>query len=219
MKKIMILPLLIMVCIFMIGCSVDNINENEFNSSSKVEVLKSQILELADDYGLNVICDVNYLAQNIDVISLDSIEKKFKGLAKLKGTYPLKVLNSKGHSNIIIKQGVYRTTRVSSFDNKNETYLCDKSFLVDMEMYYCKCRVSWTFTYTGKSDGGMIQASVSKSPFSNDTDKSYDDISYRDSGYGIVFSGRVVYKENGFDTIFHLEGDFDVNGGNITWSM
>ena len=212
-------PLLLLGSVIVCGCTADGMNEEESSSKSKAQILKTRILELADDYDLKIICHDDYLACHVDEINLDSIEKKFKGLAKIKGTYPLKVTKSKKGSSVSFRQGSYRTTRVSSFDNKNETYECNEDFLVDMNMYYCKCRVDWSFTYYGKSDGGTICASVSQSPFSNDTSQSYDDINYRDSGYGIIFGGPVVYKENGFDTRFYVSGEFDVNGGIINWSM
>lgn len=115
MKKLMILPLLIMVCSFMIGCSA----ENDGHAAFKDETISNQeaqirINEMAEDYGVKIKTKSSSEAMVWHESDLKFIESILKSFSKIKGKYQLRREKGKdGKYYLVQEKKISRITRIS----------------------------------------------------------------------------------------------------------
>lgn len=119
MKKIMILPLLIMACSFMIGCSVENegceVLNDETISNQEAQI---RINEMSDDYGVKIKTTSLSNAMIWHESDLKLIESIIRGFSKIKGKYNLRI--SKGENGKLHLVQVRKYSRITRLTLEEE---------------------------------------------------------------------------------------------------
>lgn len=200
-----VLTMLVIVvsALFVGGCSSDEYGNEEETTEAQVAALKTRVLEIAAEYGLdNYVVDDNLLRKNIGINDAQ-IEKELQMLASLSGTYSIKT--DKGRIHLVkYRKGVH--TRASDYPLTNEgnfsthTNMGD-SLTIDGSFDYDyhqddQCSLNETFTVTD-GDGNACNAEVvwSDTPMSlGDMDTQYVSGSYVIKVY--TSSGVKYYEIN-----------------------
>lgn len=200
------------------GCTNEE-DETATENNQRVERLKNKILELADDYGLNVTIDENQLRYHLDDISLDSIENEFKGFSIIKGIYQMK--SERDGKTMKITQNITKinVTRKKVMSSENVIFP-NKTWGNGSYPYSCYCRASWLIE-DGTPTGLYVDAHIDPgdqlqgSSFCNVT--SYQ---FTNMGKSLQFSCEVNHYNDFKYYIITLRANasFDGNTGNATIS-
>lgn len=157
MKKLLFMAFAIVVSCIIGSCTAET-EEPSTAQSKKVNEAKLKIMEMAKDYGLNVRIDEDLLDKYANQINLDTLEKGFRALAKIKGTYQLEKPTSDGF--------IIQTKQKKKNERSKKTYrytyeFGPDSFYGDFCHYTCYCGLSWAEdSATAKIEWSSAHASV-----------------------------------------------------------
>ena len=208
--------LLFCFCIFvcgtlLTGCSSDLEDSN--SRSEKTNKLRSQILELADDYDLNLSIDVNKLFNNIDNINIDSVENMIKEFSAIRGSYTFYKYNKNG--KIILNQNK-KIERTRSESYVKENYIFDEHEAdKGPETVTCCCSVNW-YLDNGKIESPSVDPSLKLNPIPS-TEYTTNSISTWIDNEMIKFMGTVTCHYGFYTLSFNVRGCCNQNGGSIDW--
>ncbi len=215
MKKLLLLPFVLMACVFIASCTAEFEEDQMIGREERTAELKAEIMKMAEDYDLTIKVKDEALSANIDNVNLDSIEIKMQGLSKVKGKYGIKNFNK--DANIVSFRQDTKTTR-GSFNRLVYEYNHTYKELNGYAGLYGHCIIDWHFENNGRSIGGSLTAFVADSPWATVPTASSHNIFVRDSGYGVIFYGPVYYEEDYYNIEFYVSGSFDRHGGSVDWS-
>lgn len=155
MKKLFQLPFLAMACMIMFGCTSDYEFEDEQSLKEKKALeIKAKILELAEDYGMNVKFNGVFSPEEVDSIDLNKVEAVFRAISSSMGRYRLEYEKS-NDSKIKICQVGLKSRQKRKLTNKKEeveSYSCnfadetgatEQLVGADDFIFICSCSASW----------------------------------------------------------------------------
>ena len=226
MKKIYlsVIATLVAVSGILVSCTADDEFEMEQNArEAKAQEMKTQILALAEEYGLDVeVGDLTRGQLIDDKEALEKIESSFKSICSIKGRYKL---TAKRNGNAVtVTQDKIQRRRTRSISPTYETF--------DYEFggyesggfgFYCILYYTEELE-TGKWINAWVDAGVNKTPASIITGSVGNDVyvGIDLKKHIITISGSVkVYQVfSNTDVIIkvHVDGYFDGSNGEIEWS-
>lgn len=152
MKQFFIVIGAIFIAHHLNSCSSE-FEDNTNNAEAGMTVLKSEILSMACDYGVNVRLNENVLKKNIKKISLDNIEKIFMQASSCKGNYAISTDNENGHQ-LSSKKQISRKRRISG---KPEQTFVEEKENGRIRLY---CSVSFLYNVSGELTGADSSCSA-----------------------------------------------------------
>ncbi|NPD92428.1 hypothetical protein HPS56_08745 [Prevotella sp. PMUR] len=244
MKEKIYSAILIMASLMFINCTSDFETEEKTNAEKAAE-LRLKILELAEDYDINVKLEDKYDGGNID-IDIEDIEGLFKAISAVRGNYKM-IASNNGKTNSL-KQVPKRNNRVKTksksyetgenfgfmFTNSNDSIPGNPYFKVSSLNweFECSCMADWFCTAGGKIFDVTLTAQIELLP---DLSKRYiymgemESVRYHCNDYGnnsFGFYGDIDYKISipGFGDIsvdFTFHGWIEEGGkrGSIDWDV
>ena len=213
-KVVYLVSALFMLVIF--SCSADNDYVNG-DDHSDIEVLKGQIMEMGQEYGLDIRVNEEFIRCYRDKINLDSLDDEFRKFASIRGNYDVK--NVCDGRNRSLKLGAKRMARTRGGKINYESYTSEDVVSKELNYYYCKCEVSW-IEEDGKCSGVSVNASVT-GPTSTGTSSDNISVTYSADKTSFTFSGTVTYSFTPMDAPMNfIELKFHVSGsmGGASWS-
>ena len=233
MKKLFQLPFLAMACMIMFGCTSDYEFEDEQSLKEKKALeIKAKILELAEDYGMNVKFNGVFSPEEVDSIDLNKVEAVFRAISNSSGSYEMLCRKTR-EGNIEATQVTDKKKRVKRMSRAQETYEfyeCnfadetgnDEQFVYTSEgLFICTCRASWS------TDGDIAKTAyispnvILKDPIVYDYDIVNCDYIWHHIGgsfYGTIkVEVRLTFHISAYVDI-DFTGNCDPTGGSITWN-
>ena len=196
MRKLVYLPLL-MASFLLAGCTAEDY-ELQDSDCSRGERLVMQIMEMADDYGLRVEIDRNYILSNPDAVCLDSIDCMMKGLASLRGHY--KFVESPDGTWIAKKLGAKRAKKQ---EYCYESASMSEGFTFNYNTYEMSCSASWSYEKESRNfNEGSLHFSISGGfgvTLEVDGSNHSSLINRSKSGVDLYFSGDVYARRTSYD--------------------
>ncbi|WP_289300032.1 hypothetical protein, partial [Xylanibacter muris] len=233
--------ILIMASLMFINCTSDFETEEKTNAEKAAE-LRLKILELAEDYDINVKLEDKYDGGNID-IDIEDIEGLFKAISAVRGNYKM-IASNNGKTNSL-KQVPKRNNRVKTKGEENETfenfgYIFTVNGNPENSPYFrvsngywdfeCSCMADWFWSSTGHLVSPSVhpQIDVISKPggplYSGNIASSNFDYFGR-GGMSFSFDGDVEYCVS-LSNLSVLHFYFNVYGmihsetkGDITWIL
>lgn len=211
MKKFLLFLQSLLICFVFIGCSADS-EDNVMSDIQKVENAKLKIMEMANDYELNVFVNETLLQDKCsDDSYIENLNNLFASLSKIRGRYML--ISESGTNNL--KQNT-KKTRKSYLNYAGESYksyeFSDTTLIGDKYSFTCGCEVNWVDNYENPevigdvSCGQMIQGYCES------------DITTEVKEGRIYFEGKVTYYPSGTLSIyFYVSGWCTEYEGEIEW--
>lgn len=221
MKKFLFLPFMIMACIMINGCTTDY-ESDPISKSERASEVKLKILEMAEDYGLNVKVNEKQLEQNVDYINLGSLEKVMKALTRIKGTYRLKAPLDKNKFKAVQQQRWNGGSNRAPTTNKYQYEYATQSIKGNGFDFTCDCTLTWA-EKDGELTDIIAECTVSASTLLMGTSSTSINGSVDEEG-SLTFNGTVNYQTSSSHApvtiYFHVSGKYtwDEDTSYITWS-
>lgn len=179
----------------------------------KISVMKRQIMELGEEYGLNIKINSQYVEDNFEKIDIDSIENELRNLSALKGIYPVSVEQTK--NGLRMTQG--RRKRISptlALTSHSESYTFPTHH---SGPYSCNCIAAWSFNENDNSvTWSEVSASVSKAGGMSSVTQIIPSKGDHQSN-SISFSGTLIYGGAAYGATFYVSGSCNHSSGKIKW--
>lgn len=233
MKKFLLFLQSLLICGVFFGCSADS-EDNVMSDIQKVENAKLKIMEMANDYGLNIVMSDGLSGDIINNVDFKELEDLFKSLSSLNSVKRFST-ERKGleyrtvNEMVIPRRGLARS--YESYSNYSTNFpdsTGQNLTVISTDRYYweCSCNVTW------KSDGKFDVCCVDLIPNVEllpsvaeytgiITDYEYE---WRECGNAsFTFDGEVslaIMTSRGivfFETIIGFNGIASNNGGHISW--
>ncbi len=224
MKKIYlsVIATLVAVSGILVSCTADDEFEMEQSArEAKAQEMKTQILALAEEYGLDVeVGDLRDIIDDKDALS--KVEKILENACKVKGNYKL---SSNRNGNVVtVKQDGKFKARPKILTRSSETY--------DFEDYEDGVlTVSCSLQYSQNPETGNLSVMNVHANIDDPTTYHYDcidDVNGFTNKYNVIIIGGEVRAEyygsvpslagTPYLTIkYEADGTFDGAGGEITW--
>lgn len=212
MKEIKFLSIVILVCC-VFGCSDQFMDEDLSIREKKINFMKRQIVELAEEYGLNIKLNSQYIEDNFDKIDIDSIENEMRNLSSLKGIYSVSVEQTKKG----LKMAQRRRKRISptlALTSHSESYTFPTH---NSGLYSCNCIAVWMFNEKENSvTWSEVSASVSKATSINSVTQIIPSRGDHQLN-SISFSGNLIYGSVAYGVTFYVSGSCNCSSGQIKW--
>ncbi len=113
MKKLLILQLIVMACVFIASCTAEFEEEQIMGREERAAELKAEIMKMAEDYGISLNVEVTPAFLNKNGNTLKKIEAVFAAMAQARGRYELN--SSSEGDRVMISQNPLRTSRNRSY--------------------------------------------------------------------------------------------------------
>ena len=234
MKKFLLFLQSLLICFVFIGCSADS-EDNVMSDIQKVENAKLKIMEMANDYGLNIVMSDGLSDDIINNVDFKELEDLFKSMTSLNGVKKFSTerngLEYRAVNEISIPRKSLKNRSYENYPNLSTNFpdsTGQNLTVISTYRYYWECSCNATWRSDGKFDVCCVELTpnIVLCPTAGGYQGSIKEYDYEWREYGnggFIFEGEVLVAISTFGGYefftakIGFNGIASNNGGSISW--